>query len=168
MKAFLNQFSNDQLILLLGFFTSLALLFSPIVEVYITGVVAADSDITIYGITLSGATALLHDMEWPKNMQFLAILVLCMNWLLALKFTGKSRLTVLTINAFLFSMLPVWVMLYVEGFMKSQVGPAIRYEYTFGILFAIVAMVCATFAILNEQQEERTNRLELQILDKGV
>lgn len=148
----------------LGFLATLGLFFSPLVEVQVTG--QTPRQLTIYGIAIIGDTESLKGVLRAQNLQFYTLVLLLLSWLGAFFSSTKGRLVALSFSVFIISMIPAWMMVYVEDIIKHQINGALNHHYTYGIVFAVAGLFCATFSIVGTKQAGR--QPSVQLLDQDL
>lgn len=154
--------------LTIGTLSIIGILFSPLIYIYFPDVSSTTPNLTIYGITTSGETQHLAGIVTAQGIQLFFILVLMLNFMLAFFNNQKLRMIALTANAFILSMAVAWIMLYVEGIIEPQVGAKMTYTYTFGFIFACIALFCTAFSITCIEPIQQRPKLALQteVLDQ--
>ncbi len=148
----------------LGFLTTLGLFFSPIVEVQVTGQIPRQ--LTIYGTFISGDTQSLKGVLMAQNLQFYTLILLLLSWIGAFFSSAKGRLVALSFSVFIISMIPAWMMVYVEDIIKHQIKGVLDHHYAYGIVFAVAGLFCATFSIVGTKQARQ--QPSVQLLDQDL
>ncbi|NBC07580.1 MAG: hypothetical protein GVY26_10335 [Bacteroidetes bacterium] len=134
--------------------STLCLLFTPLIEVHSGG--KHSQTFTIYGWTIAGDTEHLHGVSFAQELQVYALLLLLLSLVVALFTRQRVRLLALTVGVFIVSMIPVWMMVYVEDIIKQQTQGFFDHHYTYGMVFAVVSLLCITFSIVNIQLHQKT------------
>ncbi len=148
---------------LIAVLATLGLLFSPLIEIHAEG--EHTRDMTIYGLTIIGDTEKLQGLNLAQNIQLLGLGVLLVSLIASVFARQRARLTALAISVFIISMIPAWMMVYVEDIIKDQVAGTLSHHYTYGMLFAMVALFCITFSIVNLRISQQVAVSRQQILD---
>ena len=97
----------------------------------------------------------LDHLALARDFQMLLLSALAMSTFLTMLSKGKAKLMLLSI--FLITFLPIWLMAYLEGFLRPQFGGAMQYEYSFAWLLLGVALVGNTINLLVLNKEDYMN-----------
>lgn len=155
---------HHQILPLFGFLSTLGLLFSPLVEVHTLE--QTPRDLIIFGTQITGDTKQFTGLFAAQDFQFYALVALLICWLVAFFSQKETRVAVLSFGIFIISMLPVWLMVYVEDIIKHQISDGLEHHYVYGITFAAVALICGTFGIIEAKPAKRS--IAPNLLDQGV
>ncbi|HKK80002.1 MAG TPA: hypothetical protein VJ933_10250 [Phaeodactylibacter sp.] len=139
----------------LALLSTLCLLFAPLIEVVHSGGDHSRT-LTIYGWTIAGDTEHLQGVSFAQELQLLALLTLLLSLVVALFTRQRIRLLALTVGVFIISMIPVWMMVYVEDIIKHQTQGFFDHHYAYGMAFAMISLLCITFSIVNIQLHQKT------------
>lgn len=133
--------------------SAVGLLFSPLIRIHAEG--AYIRDMTIYGLFINGDTQYLRGIVDAQHWQAygLGVLLLCLA--IALFTSQRIRLVALTLGVFIISLIPVWMMVYVEDIIQSQIDGMFDHSYAYGMVFAMISLLCMTFSIVNTQVQQK-------------
>ena len=144
-----------------------ALFFSPFMRVMIQA--EPVDDFLIIGMGVMGEDFRLENIALARDFQMLLLSVLAMSTFLTMFSKGKMKLMLLTISIFLITFLPIWLMAYLEGFLRPQFGGAMQYEYSFAWFILGLALVGTTVNLLvlkkEEYQDWSGSKGAVQVLD---
>lgn len=133
--------------------SAVGLLFSPLIRIHTEG--AYTRDMTIHGLFIHGDTQYLTGISDAQHWQAygLGVLLLCLA--ITLFTRQRIRLLALTFGVFIVSLIPVWMMVYVEDIIQSQIDGVFDHNYAYGMVFGMISLLCMTFSIVNTQVQEK-------------
>lgn len=131
----------------MGLLFTIGILFSPLIKLYDTN---PDSpNVVIFGLSTIGSISQFSALDFGKSVQLLLISLIFITWILSFHLQGRSKLLVFILISMVLIIFPAWLMNYVEGTVKGLVGNNAQLEFSYGLLFVGLTLICSTIGILN-------------------
>ncbi|MEL7120365.1 MAG: hypothetical protein AAFO07_13020 [Bacteroidota bacterium] len=144
-------FKKD-IIAALGLLFTIGILFSPLIKVF--SVQADQSNIIIYGLSTIGQTENIPNLATHKSFQLGLVFFILMAWTALFLSSQKMQYRILVVTTLVLTVFPTWLMTYVEGPLKAALGGQIDLQFSYGMLFLALSLICSTMGIVNMHDQK--------------
>ena len=66
----------------------------------------------------------------------------------------KMQYRILVVTTLVLTVFPTWLMTYVEGPLKTTLGGQIDLQFSYGMLFLALSLICSTMGIVNMHDQK--------------